>query len=150
MSLLSASSEFIAGWQDRFNVWTKRKALKNVPLPEWHTLSVYRPNVLIEGTESDNEHTLVALDRDFYPTRYDWSHLPTRPADDKPFTLIIRDISKLQSGTDHQVLESWLSSPHRVQVVCTTSTPLFSLVKTGAFPERLYYRLNTVRVANLN
>ena len=43
------------------------------------------------------------------------------------------------------MLSDWVSS-ERIQIVTTSTVPLFPLVTRGAFLETLYYRLNVIYV----
>ena len=63
-------------------------------------------------------------------------------------TLVLLDVAKLDGKQQAQLLQ-WLDrfdERVRVQVVSTTSEPLFSLVEAGTFLANLYYRLNVVRM----
>jgi Sigma-54 interaction domain len=63
-------------------------------------------------------------------------------------TLILLEVAKLDLKQQVQLLR-WLDQSHErphVQVVSTTSKPLFSLVEAGAFSPALYYRLNVIRI----
>ena len=62
-------------------------------------------------------------------------------------TLILNDLEEL-SRADQQRLQRWLvESNGTMRVISTASAPLFDLVRQKAFPDILYYRLNTVCVA---
>jgi Sigma-54 interaction domain len=63
-------------------------------------------------------------------------------------TLILLEVARLDLKQQEQLLR-WLDQSNErthVQVVSTTSKPLFSLVETGAFSPALYYRLNVIRI----
>lgn len=61
-------------------------------------------------------------------------------------TLILSELAWLDS-TQQAHMVRWLNQVYaRVQVICTSSQPIFSLVQAGAFLDELYYRLNVVRL----
>jgi Sigma-54 interaction domain len=61
-------------------------------------------------------------------------------------TLILHDVGTMTHEEQHVLLD-WLDrAAGRTQVVSTTRTPLITRVKSGAFLDNLYYRLNTVCV----
>jgi hypothetical protein len=113
---------------------------------DWRALLNFHPNVLLEGNESDIEETLVALEKDFYPRLLSWVETDSMFDPGGHATIIVRQIAKLPaSGRDR--LHRWLASASRpIQVVTTSSVPLFPLVERYEFPAGLYYRLNTVRL----
>lgn len=112
---------------------------------EWRTILALRPNVLIEGQESDVEKTLVALTGDFRADTCEWSAFDdaTMPV----ARIIVREVTQL-TILERQRLARWLNTAHpRVQLIATSSTPVFHAVEEGRFPADLYYRLNTVVLA---
>jgi DNA-binding NtrC family response regulator len=61
-------------------------------------------------------------------------------------TLVLTDVGLL-SAEEQQELNDWLTCDGgNTQVVTTSAKPLFPLVKSGAFHEMLYYRLNVMYV----
>jgi len=68
------------------------------------------------------------------------------PSPERAATLVLQDVSELTSDDQHRVL-LWLDqNAGGIPVVSTTAVPLWPRVKTGAFNDVLYYRLNTVCV----
>jgi hypothetical protein len=68
------------------------------------------------------------------------------PSSGRAATLVLHDVSALTHDDQHNLL-AWLDQTGgRIRVVSTTSVPLWPRVKTGAFSDVLYYRLNTVCV----
>jgi hypothetical protein len=115
-----------------------------VPLPEWHALLRYHPNVLLEGGKAAVEETLVAIAAEFYPTRLEWRRPMPQPVG--PSTLIVRDIGEWAAG-ELDTLVEWMAGVRPpLQVVTTSATPLFDRIERGTFPADLYYRLNAVRL----
>lgn len=110
---------------------------------DWRTLITLRPNILIEGEESDVATTLVALTGDFRAGTCEWSSFEPRAAAPVA-TIVVRDVTRL-SAVDLLRLTTLLNTTTpRVQVIVTSSTPVFRAVQQGRFPADLYYRLNTV------
>lgn len=68
------------------------------------------------------------------------------PSPGRASTLILYDVDALSSDDQHRVLR-WLdeTSGH-IRVVSTSTKSLWPRVKSGAFSDVLYYRLNTVYV----
>jgi len=63
---------------------------------------------------------------------------------DRPATLVVRSVSALDRD-QQQALLAWLDAPgNRMQVISTTTDPLYPLVSRGAFLANLYYRLNVL------
>jgi hypothetical protein len=61
-------------------------------------------------------------------------------------TILLHDVGNLPPSEQLYLLE-WLERANgRVQVVSTSATPLLPKVRSGAFIDMLYYRLNTVCV----
>jgi hypothetical protein len=96
----------------------------------------------------DVEETLAALVTEFYPRQISW---PERGQCELPvselgeLTIIVREVAACDAGS-LDGLQTWLESARgRIQVVTTSSVPLFPLVERRAFPVDLYYRLNTLR-----
>ena len=68
------------------------------------------------------------------------------PAPSRTGTLILHDVGTMTLEEQHCLLD-WLDrAAGRTQVVSTTPMPLMPRVKSGAFMDTLYYRLNTVCV----
>jgi DNA-binding NtrC family response regulator len=61
-----------------------------------------------------------------------------------PGHLVVRSVSALDRD-QQQALLAWLDAPgNRMQVISTTTDPLYPLVSRGAFLANLYYRLNVL------
>jgi hypothetical protein len=61
-------------------------------------------------------------------------------------TLVLDDVSELTYAEQHSLLRWLEQTDGQIRVVSTTTKPLWPRVKTGAFSDMLYYRLNTVYV----
>jgi hypothetical protein len=104
----------------------------------------YRPNVLIITAR---QHTRAVLDR-VRPCLVDPIHSCELPGplllrDTEFATLVLPNVGELNRGQQEELLD-WLDSPTRMPIVSLHASPLFDLVVSGQFSERLYYRLNTV------
>ena len=68
------------------------------------------------------------------------------PTPGRASTLVLHDVNELTQDEQQQVRQ-WLDQMgSRVRVVSTTKTSLWPQLKSGAFDDALYYRLNTVCV----
>jgi hypothetical protein len=107
-------------------------------------LSTTRPNLLLEGPETQVQAVVVALSPLLAPPLTAWcgGGLP----DEHRGTLIVQEVHRLDDIQQRQLM-MWLDDAvGSVQVIATTSAPLFFLVERGAFLDVLYYRLNILRV----
>ena len=111
---------------------------------EWRLLVTARPNVLLEGAHETTDD-IVDEAMGWLPMPHaTWCGAP--PSGDRPATLVVRSISEFDQGEQLSLLD-WLDAPgDRVQVICTTTEPLYPMVGRGAFLENLYYRLNVLRL----
>jgi hypothetical protein len=68
------------------------------------------------------------------------------PSPGRAGTLILQDVDGLPRDEQHKLLR-WLDqSAGQIRMVSTSNEPLWPRVKTGAFSEVLYYRLNIVYI----
>jgi hypothetical protein len=114
---------------------------------EWRDLLIACPNVLVEGHESALAATVLSLMPELRHPIYAWREgallfLPV----ERRGTLILHDVATLPCEQQTMLLRWLRASGERMQIVSTTSTPLFSLVERGAFIADLYYYLNAVRL----
>jgi Sigma-54 interaction domain len=114
------------------------------PVDEVLFLSETRPNLLMEGPEAQVRAAVAAL-RPLLPlpvTAWCGGRLP----DKHRGTLIVQEVHHLDATQQRQLM-MWLDDAvGTVQVIATTSEPLFPLVERGVFLDVLYYRLNILRV----
>jgi hypothetical protein len=68
------------------------------------------------------------------------------PAPGRASTVVLHDVTDLTRDEQQRVLRWMDETGSRIRVVSTTRTSLWPLLKTGAFDDALYYRLNTVCV----
>lgn len=123
--------------------WEQQSA--DVPVQELDVLRTWHPNVLIGGRHEATAAALDALRDVFRPIVVRWAvgaALPL-PGDDAR-TMILHDVDGLSRDEQQQLLR-WLHEDFgRVQVVATTTRPLWPMVESGSFDSSLYYALNVV------
>jgi hypothetical protein len=114
---------------------------------EWSIITTAHHNLLIVGTPAEIATMLQAVEQ---YVRQPLMRCHVQPGDALPEpdegTLVVSDVTKLDSAQQARMLE-WMNRVRReVQVVCTTSQPIFRRVLSGAFSSELYYRINALRL----
>ena len=107
-----------------------------------------RTNMLLAGTSGAIRIVLEMLWLELREPILKWrpGQRLDLPSPGRAKTLILHDVDELTFDDQHRVLR-WLDeTAGQVRVVSTTTTSLWPRVKTGAFSDVLYYRLNTVYV----
>jgi len=116
---------------------------------EWDLVVRSHSNLLLVGSSTATSAMLVALESYLRePLRRYTPQTGVPVPQPLEGTLILLEVARLDVIQQAQLLR-WLDQfdEHRqLQVVSTTSEPLFPLVGTGAFLADLYYRLNVVRM----
>ena len=109
---------------------------------DWQLLVSARPNTLLEGPHETTD-AIVGEAIEWLAEPYvTWCGAAS--ASDRPGTLLVRSVSALDQD-QQQALLAWLDAPgNRMQVISTTTDPLYPLVSRGAFLANLYYRLNVL------
>jgi hypothetical protein len=103
-----------------------------------------RPNILFVGSVTAADAALEAISPLFAgPVRQCVLPGPLQLPDVGQAALVLKNVGALDRAQQQELLR-WLEEERRVPVVSLATTPLFALVKSGEFDERLYYRLNTV------
>jgi sigma54-dependent transcription regulator len=115
---------------------------------EWEVVTLAHHNILLAGTPCATSGMIASLMPHLRTPvhRYGLSGdgsvlLPTTGA------LIVTEVGALDLDRQLQLLQ-WLDRFHGqvpVQIVSTISRSLYPLVESGAFHDRLFYRLNIVR-----
>ena len=117
------------------------QALEVLQLVEKH-----RVNLLLLGNGDVVHQVMAGLKERVHHPVARWSpgeELVLPPAEETG-TMVLNDVGSLAIQEQIQLLQ-WLSTAHgRTQVVSTAPTLLLPRVKSGAFIDTLYYRLNTV------
>jgi len=110
--------------------------------PEWRGFRDFRANVLVRTrTPRLLIRAFMASARQPIEIIRGW----TRPTIASG-TLIVREVEALGAAEQRQLLD-WLTRFRDVQCVSLVRKPLFPMVAAGRFLAELYYRLNTVYVA---
>ena len=116
---------------------------------EWDLVIRARSNLLVVGSSPATDAMLVELKPHLLaPFRQYKPKIGVPVPEPRAGTLILLKVERLDRKQQAQLVR-WLDrfdERGRVQVVSTTSEPLFSFVETGAFLASLYYRLNVVRM----
>jgi len=116
---------------------------------EWDAVYQGQHNFLLVGTASATKEILTAMKPHLREPLHHYSPkagIPVpQPVDG---TLVLLEVARLDGQQQKQLLR-WLEQFEQrahVQVISTTSLPLFSLVKSRKFLVDLYYKLNVVRM----
>lgn len=104
-----------------------------------------RPNVLVVGSSMDTDRTFEVMYPYLRTPVVAWVPRETREFPVSSFrTLVIRDAEALDSGQQENLVALLYRLASDIQVVSTSTVPLFPLVQRGQFLDRLYYQLNVV------
>lgn len=112
---------------------------------DWMILLRTRPHILLQGTQGAVDESLADLIPSLRHPLRQWSP-ETRLPEDEVATLVIPNLERL-AAIEQRRLSIWLGqqrASNRLQVVSTTTAPLYDRVAAGDFAAGLYYRLNTV------
>jgi hypothetical protein len=133
------------GPEDMDNRRSHRSEISVDRIVEYRSLQTSRHNVLLEGPDAAIDAVVAVLMPYLAePVRAVPRGVPLELPAEQRGTLILRDVGAL-SEDDQKRLIQWLDDARRpIQIVSTSSVPLFSVVARGAFDLRLYYRLNVM------
>jgi sigma-54-interacting transcriptional regulator len=121
---------------------TSRPTTTSLRPDEWQLLVTARPNVLLEGPHEATDAIVGEAMGWLAEPHATWTGAPL--SCDRPATLVVRSVSALNQDQQHALLD-WLDAPGaRIQVISTTTDPLYPLVSRGVFLANLYYRLNVL------
>ena len=115
---------------------------------EWDSVTLAHHNVLLAGTQCVTNIMVTSLTphlrQPVHRYRLNGDTSVPLPATG---SLILSEVGALDLNQQLQLFQSLDRFHERVpvQLVSTTSMPLYSLVESGAFHDGLFYRLNTVR-----
>ena len=128
---------------DRLTAERRRSTQTSLRPDDWQLLVSARPNTLLEGPHETTD-AIVGEAMEWLAEPYaTWCGAPPARCD-CPATLVVRSVSALDQD-QQQALLAWLDAPgNRMQVISTTTDPLYPLVSRGAFLANLYYRLNVL------
>ena len=104
-----------------------------------------RPNLLVVGSSTDTDRTFELMYPYLRTPIVAWIPRESRSLPAASFrTLVVRDVDRLDSTQQANLVAMICRLAADVQVVSTAKAPLFPLVERGAFLDRLYYQLNIV------
>jgi hypothetical protein len=116
---------------------------------EWDAVCQGHHNFLLVGTPPATNRMLAAMTPHLDEPLQRFSPKAGLPLPEPTEgTLILLEVARLDAKQQTALLR-WLDEfdqRSNVQVISTTSKPLFSLVERGAFLGDLYYKLNVVRI----
>jgi hypothetical protein len=107
-----------------------------------------RVNVLLVGIDAGVWNVLetLLLNIDQPVTRWFAGDALALPPPSRTGTLILHDVGNMTPEEQRHLLDWMNRAAGRTRVVSTTPAPLLPRVKSGAFMDILYYRLNTIFV----
>ena len=111
--------------------------------PEWLDICRHRCNTLLIGPADATARVLMLL-RPYLRRPTVWA-APQHGPLEIPIecaTVVLQDVSALGPHDQAAVRKSLHS--HRVQMISTSTRPLFPMIALGLFDEALYYRLNVM------
>jgi transcriptional regulator of acetoin/glycerol metabolism len=112
---------------------------------EYRSLQTSHPNVLLEGADAAIDAVLAVLMPYLAtPVRIIPRGAPLELAAEQRGALVLRDINSLAPDDQQRLIQCLDDSRFRIQIVATSSMPLFSVVARGLFDVQLYYRLNVM------
>ena len=116
---------------------------------EWDAVCRGHHNFLLVGTPPEINRMLAAMTPHLGEPLERYSPMAGLPLPEPTEgTLILSEVARLDANQQGKLLR-WLDEfdqRSHMQVISTTSKPLFSLVEKGAFLRELYYKLNVVRI----
>jgi hypothetical protein len=116
-----------------------------VTVDDWHVLQTARPNVLLIGPDSAVAgflELLLPLLAEPVTDAHGQFAIPAHSGG----TLILREVSQLDTSSQQRLAE-WLAGPERrMQVISTSQCPLYPFVERNALSAPLYYNLNVIMI----
>jgi hypothetical protein len=114
-------------------------------LGDWRALNAARPNLLLQGPDAATDGAIGALGPALGTPIHRWrGDMPLAVSTDRPATLLVRNLIALNGEWQTKLLRWLEATDGRVQVVSTTSVPVYPLTRRRLFLESLYYRLNVM------
>ena len=125
----------------------RAQAVLRVSPEEWQIITTAHPNLLIEGAESLNDATNVALTPFLRAPIHYWEPgIRFRAPRHHKGSLVLRDIAKLTPDEQIEALDWMDTAMGSGQTVALSPAPIFPLIAAGRFNVNLYYRVNMLRL----
>jgi hypothetical protein len=116
-------------------------------LPEWRSLCVQRPNVLLEGSDELTASVVHFLAPHLCrPVVWKPSQAPLALPTGRCGALVLQNVASMSRWEQVELLQWLENAEERTQVISTTAQPLYAAVGRGLFDKMLYYRLNIMRL----
>jgi hypothetical protein len=114
---------------------------------EWSIITTAHHNLLVVGTSSEIAILLQAVECHLqHPVLRCHAQPGVELPEPETGALIVSEVTRLDAEQQARMLE-WMNRVRRdVQVVCTSSQPIFRRVLSGTFASELYYRINALRL----
>jgi hypothetical protein len=112
---------------------------------DWRALNATRPNLLLQGPDAATDGAIEALGPALGSPIHRWrADMPLPVPTERQETLLLRNLIALTAERQAKLLR-WLEvTDGRVQVISTTSVPVYPLTRRRLFLASLYYRLNVM------
>lgn len=112
---------------------------------EWDAVVAARANLLIEGDSAETTRLVGELLSNLTGPVIGFPRADPLPDGDVG-VLLVADVDRLTVENQQALMSALNRTDRRLQVICTSSTPLYRRVERGDFLPALYYRLNVVRI----
>ena len=109
---------------------------------EWQAVVGSRSNLLIEGDGVLMERFVSELIPHLQGPIVSFPDSGTMP--DPEAVVLVADVDRLDDSDQQALMAAIDRADGRMQIISTSTTPLFRRVENGDFSAALYYRLNTV------
>lgn len=117
-----------------------------VAADDWHVLQTARPNVLLIGPDAAVDGLLELLQPRLQTPIVEIHDGRFASLSPSTGTLILRDVSRLDPGSQKRLSE-WVSAADRqTQVISTSSCALYPLIERNELSAPLYYSLNVIMI----
>ena len=112
-------------------------------LPEHRAIVERGSNAVVQGTATFVATVLAAVRQDLRQPEFLWPAAPTESSTGA-LTIVVPEVGTCSTDALESLGMLVELSPHRAQIIATSSIALYELVASGRFPARLYYRLNAI------
>lgn len=112
---------------------------------EWDAVVAARANLLIEGDRAETKRLVGELLSNLTGAVIGFPDADPLSESDAAVVLVV-DVDRLTAENQQTLMSALSRTDRRLQVICTSTTPLYRRVERGEFLPSLYYRLNVVRI----